>query len=84
MEKGKLDNKINIEENSFPTTKVVGVEAKVKPEIAGIPEQFSKEFINFLLVNALRCLTEEQRHTLTLALVQRDTILMDALKQFSV
>lgn len=29
MEKGKLDNKINIEENSFPTAKVVGVEAKV-------------------------------------------------------
>lgn len=29
MEKGKLDNKINIEENSFPTTKVVGVHCQV-------------------------------------------------------
>ena len=36
MKKGKLDNKINIEENSFPTTKVVGVEAKV-----GMPSENS-------------------------------------------
>jgi len=46
-------------------------------EITNIPKQFTTEFINFLLVNALRCLTEEQRHELTVALMERDQKVID-------
>lgn len=56
----------NLDENIFSR-----VEKPVKPANGDIPERCTKEFINFLLVNALRNLTGEQREILTKALVER-------------
>lgn len=48
MEKGKLDNKINIEENSFSqTTKVVGVDLPVIKKPAETLERFIGEPVKY-------------------------------------
>jgi len=38
------------------------------------PEYYTSEMVSFLLVNALRLLTPEQRHELTIALAIRDSL----------
>jgi hypothetical protein len=38
------------------------------------PEPFTSEMLNFLLVNALRCLTEEQRAQLCFDLYSRSSL----------
>jgi hypothetical protein len=49
--------------------------AEQRKEFSNLPEHKTAEFANVLLVNALRGLTEEQRHDLTVALTERDSIL---------
>lgn len=46
-----------------------------------VPPTHTAEFANFLLVNALRLLTEQQRHDLTIALLERDGIYIKELQE---
>jgi hypothetical protein len=52
--------------------KIINIFRRNKKQWVEIPKPYTPSFINFLLVNALRNLTEEQRHELTISLVTRD------------
>jgi phage gp37-like protein len=60
---------------------VLGSKSDFEPIVtAKIASSHTVEYVNMLLVNAVRNLTEEQRHDLTIALIQRDAKIQDALK----
>lgn len=50
----------------------------VPAETPVMPEPCTEEFNSFLLVNALRNLTTEQRHNLTISLLERDHKFIEA------